>query len=120
MHGPNPRGKKDADHAWDTWRKSAGLKWRLWLRDDLPQHTPDARIFLYEYNSAAVYGNDRSTFIGKANEFLEAIRTKTEDAEERPLVLLDHSLGGLLIEQALVNAHNNPKYTHIRNATYVY
>ena len=26
-------------------------------------------------------------------------------------------MGGLLIEQALVNAHNNPKYTSIKNAT---
>lgn len=67
-----------------------------------------------------VYGNDRSTFIDKANEFLEAIRTKREDAKNRPLVLLGYSLGGLLIEQALVNAHNNPKYTHIRDSTYVY
>lgn len=93
---------------------------RLWLRDDLPQHTPDARIFLYKYNSTVVYGNERSTFIDKANEFLEAIRTKREDAEKRPLILLDHSLGGLLIEQAPVNAHNNLKYMHIRNAMWVY
>ena len=55
----------------------------------------------------------------KANELLERIRTKRDDAKDRPLVLLGHSLGGLLIEQALVNAHNNQKYTHIRDATYV-
>ena len=104
VHGLNPRSMNDADHAWDTWRKPAGTQGRLWLRDDLPQ-------YLYEYNSTAVYGKDRSTFIDKANEFLEAIRTKREDAEDRPLLLLGHSLGGLLIKQALINAHNNPKYT---------
>ena len=119
VHGLNPRSKKDADHAWDTWRKPTGPKGRLWLRDDLPQHAPEARILLYEYNATDVFGNDRSTFIDKANEFLEAIRIKRKEAENRPLVLLGHSLGGLLIEQALVNAHNNPKYTHIRSATYV-
>jgi hypothetical protein len=32
-------------------------------------------------------------------------------------VLLGHSLGGLLIKQALINAHNNPKYTPIKDAT---
>lgn len=35
----------------------------------------------------------------------------------RPIVLLGHSLGGQLIKQALINAHNNPKYTPIKNAT---
>ena len=89
----------------------------MWLRDDLPKTTPDARIFLYEYDSSAVYGNDQGTFVDKANELLEAIRVKRDDEERKPLLLLGHSLGGLLIRQALVNAHNNPKYTPIKVAT---
>ena len=113
----NPRSKDDAEHAWNTWRTPDGPKGRLWLRDDLPKYTPAARIFLYEYNSTAVYGHDRSTFIDKADEFLEAIRIKRGEDEDRPLVPLGHSLGGLLIEQSLVNAHNNPKYSRIRNST---
>jgi hypothetical protein len=117
IHGLNPRSKKDADHAWDTWRTPAGPQGRLWLRDDLPQYVPESRIFLYEYNSTAVYGKDRSTFIDKANELLEAIRTKKDDVESRPILLLGHSMGGLLIKQALINAHNNPKYTPIKDAT---
>ena len=89
----------------------------MWLRDDLPKTTPDARIFLYEYDSSAVYGNDQGTFVDKANELLNAIRVKRDDDEEtKPLLLLGHSLGGLLIRQALVNAHNNPKYTPIKLA----
>lgn len=81
------------------------------------QYVGESRIFLYEYDSTAVYGADRSTFIDKTNEFLEAVRAKRKDAEEKPLLLLGHSLGGLLIKQALINAHNNPKYAHIENAT---
>jgi alpha-beta hydrolase superfamily lysophospholipase len=61
-----------------------------------------------------VYGKDRSTFIDKANELLEAIRTERDDVETRPILLLGHSMGGLLIKQALINAHNNLKYTPIR------
>jgi hypothetical protein len=117
IHGLNPRSKKDTDHAWDTWRTPAGPQGRLWLRDDLPQYTPDSRIFLYEYNSTAVYGKDKSMFIDKANELLEAIRTERDDVETRPILLLGHSLGGLLIKQALINAHNNPKYMPIKDAT---
>jgi triacylglycerol esterase/lipase EstA (alpha/beta hydrolase family) len=117
IHGLNPRSKNDRDHAWDTWRTPPGSQGRLWLRDDLPQYVSEARIFLYEYNSTAVFGNDRDTFIGKANELLEAIRIERDDIEPRPILLLGHSMGGLLIKQALINAHNNPKYTPIKDAT---
>jgi triacylglycerol esterase/lipase EstA (alpha/beta hydrolase family) len=113
----NPRSKNDIDHAGDTWRRPSGLQGRLWLRDDLPQHVPETRIFLYEYNSTAVYGKDRDTFIGKANELLEAIRIERDDMESRPILFLGHSMGGLLIKQALINAYNNPKYTPIKDAT---
>jgi hypothetical protein len=48
---------------------------------------------------------------------LEAIRTERDDVETRPILLLGYSMGGLLIKQALINAHNNPKYTPIKGAT---
>jgi predicted alpha/beta hydrolase len=89
----------------------------MWLRDDLPNVLPESRIFLYEYNATAVYGQDSDTFIGKANELLEAARIKRDGAEDRPIIFLGHSMGGLLIKQALINAHNNPKYASIKNAT---
>ncbi|KAK0649694.1 hypothetical protein B0T16DRAFT_136083 [Cercophora newfieldiana] len=126
IHGLNPRSKKDVDHAWDTWRTPPGSHGRLWLRDDLPQSIPNSRIFLYQYNSTAVYGKDRTTFVDKANDLLEAIRAEREEdgdgvdgegSETRPILFLGHSLGGLLIKQALVNAHNNPKYRPIKEAT---
>lgn len=117
VHGLNPRSKKDTDHAWDTWRTFPGPQGRLWLRDDLPQYVSESRIFLYEYNSTAVYGKDRDTFNGKVNELLEAIRIERDEVESRPILLLGHSMGGLLIKQALINAHNNPKYTSIKDAT---
>lgn len=36
----------------------------------------------------------------------------------RPLVLVGHSLGGLLIKQALVNAHDNSHYSDIELSVY--
>jgi triacylglycerol esterase/lipase EstA (alpha/beta hydrolase family) len=117
VHGLNPRSKNDTNHAWDTWRTPSGAQGRLWLHDDLPQYVSESRIFLYEYNATAVYEKDKDTFIGKANELLEAIRIERDEVESRPILLLGHSLGGLLIKQALINAHNNPKYTPIKDAT---
>ena len=117
MHGLNPRSKSAEDHAWDTWRTPSGKDGRLWLRDDLPQCVEKPRIFLYRYDATAVYGKDRDTFVGKASELLEAIRIERVDVETRPILFLGHSMGGLLIKQALINAHNNPNYTSIKDAT---
>jgi hypothetical protein len=117
VHGLNPRSKNDIDHAWDTWREPAGPQGHLWLRDDLPQYVPESRIFLYEYNATAVYGKSRDTFIDKANELLEWISVERDGIGARPIVFLGHSMGGLLIKQALINAHNNRNYTPIKDAT---
>lgn len=73
VHGLNPRNKKLQDHAWDTWRKPAGLQGRLWLRDYLPNDLPDARIFLYEYDSA-VLGSNKESFVDAGSTLLEWLR----------------------------------------------
>ncbi|KAH7129102.1 hypothetical protein EDB81DRAFT_808724 [Dactylonectria macrodidyma] len=117
VHGLNPRSKNATDHAWDTWRTPPGPTGRLWLRDDLPQHVLGSRIFLYQYNATVIYGQDRDTFVGKASELLEALRVEREDVESRPIIFLGHSMGGILIKQALINAHENPKYSSIKVAT---
>ncbi len=117
VHGLNPWNKNAEEHALDTWRTPAGDGGRLWLRDKLPQKIPDARIFLYKYDSTAVYSQNRKTFVDKVNGFLEEVRLKRIDTPRRPLLLLGHSLGGLLIKQALVNAYSNEKYQDIKLAT---
>jgi Lysophospholipase len=83
----------------------------------LPKKVPNARIFLYQYNSSVVYSSDRRTFLDKANDFLEDVRLSRTNDPQRPLLLVGHSLGGLLIKQALINAYNNEVYSDIKMAT---
>ncbi|KAK7995936.1 kinesin [Apiospora marii] len=72
-----------------------GPQGRLWLRDDLPKHVPGARIFLYEYNATVVYGNDRATFVDKANDLLNRIAAARKSrTETRPIIFISHSMGG--------------------------
>ncbi|KAK1756155.1 hypothetical protein QBC47DRAFT_401053 [Echria macrotheca] len=112
VHGLNPKGADAKRHAWETW--TAGDK--LWLRDELPKSFPDARVYLYEYDSR-VFSN-KPTFSTAANELLDKLTgARRKDAASRPLILIGHNLGGLLIKQALVNAHNNSRYSHIKDAT---
>ncbi|KAH7025067.1 uncharacterized protein B0I36DRAFT_332472 [Microdochium trichocladiopsis] len=115
VHGLNPRGKEAEHHALGTWTAPDG---HLWLRDDLPKILPEARIFIYQYDAAVVYGSDRTTFLDKANDLLEQIRCERNKATERlPIIFVGHSMGGLLIKQALINAQQNQKYTSIKEAT---
>lgn len=117
VHGLNPRGRKEADHAWDTWRTPPGPNGHLWLSADLPKRLPDSRVFLYEYDAAAVFSGGNDTFVSKANQLLEAIRVERDSDDTRPILFLGHSMGGLLIKQALINANSNPQYQSIKEVT---
>ncbi|KAI0419146.1 hypothetical protein F5X98DRAFT_335341 [Xylaria grammica] len=115
VHGLNPKGKNVKQHAWDTWRKPSGQQGRLWLRDDLSQSLPEARIFLYEFDSR-IFSHNHDTFWDAGNELLDCLRGKRRNDCRRPLILVGHSLGGLLIKQALVNAHDNKHYADIESS----
>jgi len=113
VHGLNPFTKSDSDHARDTW-ESDGYQW---LQKALPKHVPGSRIFIYEYNATVLYGKDRGAFIDKASELLEMIRIERNEEDTHPIIFLCHSMGGLLVQQALVNAHNNDVYKQIKDST---
>ena len=72
VHGLNPSGSET--HAVDTWEDKKSRN--LWLRDRIPQQQPNARIFLYDYNSSPVFGNSQGRFSDEANLFLEHLRLK--------------------------------------------
>ncbi|KAJ0119942.1 hypothetical protein J7T55_000792 [Diaporthe amygdali] len=112
VHGLNPRGKSVKDHAWDTWRKPDGASGKLWMRDDLPTSLPDARILLYEYDSR-VFSGTHALF---RLYYDDGWQTNDTQDPLRPLILVAHSLGGLLVKQALVNAHDNRHYAYIEQS----
>ena len=72
IHGLNPRN--DKDHAFNTWRSPKTASGKLWLRDYLPQTTPNARMLIYEYNSNPVFATSKERFVHQANDLLERLR----------------------------------------------
>ncbi|KAH1628040.1 hypothetical protein KXX21_000232 [Aspergillus fumigatus] len=117
VHGLNPRGR--SDHPYETWRHQNGT---FWPRDYLPQDIPHARVFVYGYNSNVTNPQAMSTASAKdhANTLLNLLdMERSPQLNTRPpkIVFIGHSLGGLVIKQALLNAHEDPKYTAIRLAT---
>ncbi|KAJ5956508.1 hypothetical protein N7501_010787, partial [Penicillium viridicatum] len=117
VHGLNPSGRND--HPFHTWTHSNGT---FWPRDFLAEDIPYSRVFVYGYNSNITHPQTMSTASIKdhANTLLNLL-----DMERGPqmgcvppkVIFIGHSLGGLVIKQALLNAKEDPKYTYIRSAT---
>ncbi|KAF1953171.1 hypothetical protein CC80DRAFT_451183, partial [Byssothecium circinans] len=110
VHGLNPKGK--GKHGEGTWTAPNG---KLWLRDFLALKIPEARILLFGYDSS-VFNGSTMHVTDHATNLLNRLENKRADAPERPVVFIVHSLGGLVVKQAMVEAKqtDNP----IRSATH--
>lgn len=77
VHGLNPKNKDPKLHAWETWtsksriRKDGEKKGDLWLQEQLPNSFPEARMWLYQYDSS-IFAN-KPSLVEAANEFLDKI-----------------------------------------------
>lgn len=109
VHGLDPLNRPG--HAYSTWthkQHKYDLNGKLWLRDFLPTHPrmPKLRVLLFGYNSSAALKASTVGVAGAASNLLDQLRFKRLGHEERPIVFVCHSLGGLVVKQALVEAHN--------------
>lgn len=88
-----------------------------WVRQGLRREADKARILLYAHPAGLVEG---TTLNRLAEAFLQALlhlRTR-ENQMRRPLLILGHSVGGLVAKMALVRASRDPKYQDIVHACY--
>ncbi|GME53090.1 nacht and ankyrin domain containing protein [Neofusicoccum parvum] len=72
----------------------------MWLRDDLPKSFPGSRVIIYGYNSKLHGSLSVQNATDIAMKFHEAM-TDIRSVPEKPLLLLGHSLGGIVIKEAL-------------------
>ncbi|KAH0613051.1 uncharacterized protein H6S33_009431 [Morchella sextelata] len=116
VHGLNPLNTQD--FAEKTWTHANGA---LWPRDILPSNVPECRILLFGYNSNVAFDVSNQGIKDHANTLLDRLgrnRKVTENSKTRPIIFVGHSLGGLVIKQALINATNNyEEYGVIKEAT---
>ncbi|CAH0000146.1 unnamed protein product, partial [Clonostachys byssicola] len=78
-----------------------------WFRDFLPEDIPQARLLTYGYDSSLAATDAKYSIGDLADTFLDAFLTFRDDTStsKRPIIFIGHSLGGLIIKEALAKAH---------------
>lgn len=86
-----------------------------WVRQGIRREADRARILLYDHQDVV-----RGTTLGKlADDFLSALQDLRDDEEQqRPLLFLGHSIGGLVVKMALVKASRDSRYQNILRECY--
>ncbi|KAF5974760.1 hypothetical protein FBULB1_7631 [Fusarium bulbicola] len=115
VHGMNPLGNDS--HEEDTWKdKETRVNW---VRDLLPGQVPSARILAFQYNGNSVFGPSIAGVAGQAENLLECLRMKRKLNPLRPIMWITHSLGGIIVKEALVIASKKfQAYPMISTFTY--
>ncbi|KAL8415662.1 hypothetical protein RB596_006317 [Gaeumannomyces avenae] len=85
-----------------------------WLKDFLPPDFPDARVMAFAHQSRWDAGALHKNLEDHGRDLIDAIVGARDQDPGRPLVLIGHSFGGLIIKQALVTAFGNNNH-HIIN-----
>lgn len=86
-----------------------GANYINWLNDEtmLPHVVPTARIMRYGYHSA--WFGDEKLFTSPreiSSELLQALKEERASCPRRPLIVIAHSFGGLVVMQMLLKARD--------------
>ncbi|KAI9741362.1 MAG: hypothetical protein M1834_003079 [Cirrosporium novae-zelandiae] len=90
-------------HALGSFKERKGN--HLWLRDSLINDLGCARVLLYGYDAHLPNSNSFQDIEAIASSFrtaLRAVRRQIGDALPKPIIFIGHSLGGLIIKEALI------------------
>lgn len=90
-----------------TWEHDNGS---LWLRDFLPADIPNARIMTFGYDSTTAFSKSVAKIEDMALELLNHLSAKRSPAQpgtpSKPIVLICHSLGGIVVKKSIALAHD--------------
>ncbi|RDW91018.1 hypothetical protein BP5796_02183 [Coleophoma crateriformis] len=96
-------------HALGSWKSPTSHN--VWLRDFLPEDVEDVRVMTYGYDTDLKVGKWKNTIYDLANSMLNAVHSVRKFVSRtRPIIFMGHSLGGLLIKQALIIVADNQDY----------
>lgn len=89
-----------------------------WVRQGIRREADVARILLYEHPQPV----EGTTLGGLAHDLLEEFKElrdqESRGSRQRPVVFIAHSVGGLVVKMALVEASRDAKYSEILRDCY--
>ncbi|RDW94780.1 hypothetical protein BP5796_00543 [Coleophoma crateriformis] len=88
-------------HAFDSF-KAKGSSSYMWLCDDLPFKLTTTRIILYGYESQLHMSWNFQDLEALATTLRQSIRNLSQKKERKPLFFIAHSLGGLIVKEAII------------------
>lgn len=75
----------------------------MWLRDALPEQLPAAHVLIYGYDSKLAKSNSFQNLSDVASRFRDSLQIALGKGRScRPLIFIAHSLGGLILKQAII------------------
>ncbi|KAI1365169.1 hypothetical protein F5Y08DRAFT_187701 [Xylaria arbuscula] len=104
VHGMNVGGSDDhSENAWTE--EQSGTHW---LRDLLPDILPRARILAYQYNANVILKTSVAGVAEQAQNLLHCLfLERTGRKEVRPIIFIAHSMGGILVKEALATSFHD-------------
>jgi hypothetical protein len=99
-------------HALGSFRSADGIS--VWLRDFAPEDIPRARFITYGYDTGIVASNNNQGVHELARTLLDGLATfrQRTQTQQRPLLFVCHSLGGVVLKEALVMSSKATEKKH--------
>jgi hypothetical protein len=86
----------------------------FWPEDLLPQDLPSARILTYGYDTHVRHRLqtpiNQSTILGLGQDLLHSLEPLRRGCTSRPIIFVAHSLGGILVKEALRRSEGHRAY----------
>ncbi|KAH6641222.1 hypothetical protein F5144DRAFT_482650 [Chaetomium tenue] len=97
-----------ASHPFGSWQPRGDDKTFMWIRDVAPMYVPGLRTILYGYDTKLAGSHSFQGISHLALGFISQIRANGGALDHaRPLVFLAHSLGGIVLKDALCRLANS-------------
>ncbi|KAH6617141.1 hypothetical protein F5144DRAFT_541013 [Chaetomium tenue] len=99
-----------ASHPFGSWQPHGPDKSFMWIRDVIPKSVPGVRTVIYGYDSKLVGSNSFQSISDMARTLtLQLKAAGWSSPSSKPTIFLAHSLGGLVLKEAIVQMADREK-----------